>query len=169
MCRIIPKKKITEDVRKLIMRIPYYILIISLLYGCSLAAPGIVEEEYINQGLSEMQQRYLQWLDKKGISEQSIVGLSEKEVKNKIGRPSHIFYAKNWSYCQSLIKKEEILPDKCHGESWIYTNWFGIPFMSSFSQYSVKFRDGVVKEIEGPLSSLTPIEIENLPDQSSLF
>lgn len=126
------------------------LLSLLLLTGCSLVMPGNFEEDVARDNKFH-KERYDSWLQKKGITEHTLIGMTKEAVRAKIGNPDRVLYDWDGGFCQQKMKKREEIGDECKGESWTYTNLYGIPFLSSgFAQYSVEFNKyGIVDKFYG--------------------
>ncbi len=117
--------------------------------GCSLVGPGNFQEDMV-RGDKIDQEHYDLWMQKKGLSEQSIIGMTKKEIKRKLGNPDKVWVDWNSVQCQKKMKRFEEGSENCKYERWVYTNWYGIPWMSGFSTYVVNFnKNGIVEKFNG--------------------
>ena len=117
-------------------------LIIFLCSGCGLFYRGDFTKDMIKADDLHYQQ-LVRWMNKKGVTETSLIGLPSLEVRQKLGKPSVVWLDKDRGACLDKIRKGLAVGEECSGEEWIYTNWYGIPYFSGFATYSIYFQKGV--------------------------
>lgn len=127
----------------------FFIIYVLVLSGCSLVSPGNFQEDMIKNDKIH-QEHYDLWIQKKGITEQSLIGMSKEDIKRTLGRVDKILVDWKSAQCQNKVIRFEPDSENCKYERWVYTNWYGVPFMSGFSTYVVYFnKNGIVERFDG--------------------
>lgn len=126
------------------------VLVVLAVSGCSLVMPGDFakdHQEAVNVHIIE----YEKWIKKKGIAEEDLIGKSRQEIRRILGRPSRVnSYHDDWD-CPQQIRDNHVTKPICLQEAWVYTNWYGIPYLTGgFCTYVLTFENDRVLKWEHP-------------------
>lgn len=91
------------------------LLIVFSCSGCSLFYRGDFTEDMIKAN-AVYEQQLARWMNTKGVTETSLIGLPPSEVRKKLGRPSDVWYDKNYGACLEKIRKGLAVGEECSGE-----------------------------------------------------